>query len=317
MDPASEAPTSNEKPTRLGGYLLSCKTTSADSVDTLGGADDVTSWPDQLLNYPVSHSLQLNYANTSQSSFVAALTEDVLEEDPTSAHGPMTFHGFAKSGQAKGQLVYVGRGTKQDFETLKAQGVDFKGKIVLAQYGGVFRGLKVKEAAEAGAIACLIYTDPIEDGDITVENGYEAYPHGPARQPSSVQRGSAQFLSIAPGDPLTPGRPAYKNTKRLKRDDDILTIPSIPSFPISYKDALPLLRSLNGHGIKLEDRPDFKQGGLRYEGVEYYTGPGPDTVELNLKMDDKVTPIWNTMLVIPGALKDEIVVVGNHNDAWT
>jgi N-acetylated-alpha-linked acidic dipeptidase len=186
----------------------------------------------------------------------------------------------------------------------------------------------------------LIYTDPAEDGNMTIEAGLEPYPHGPARQPSacvplrplrrpscqltndsltpalpSVQRGSVQFLSIYPGDPLTPFVPAYKNATRLPSSDPSINIPSIPSIPISYQDALLLLKSLNGKGIKRLDKPGFREGGLGYLGVEYWTGPGEDTVELVNVMDDKVTPIWNTYAVIPGHLRDEVVILGNHNDA--
>lgn len=163
------------------------------------------------------------------------------------------------------------------------------------QYSGSFRGLKVGAAASVGASAVLIYTDPAEDGQITLENGYKAYPHGPARQPSSVQRGSVQFLSSYPGDPLTPFVPAYKDTKdRLPRDDPEINIPSIPSLPISYEDALPLLKSLNGKGIKMgKDNPEgFREGGLGYLGVEYWSGPGEEIVEVINIMEDKVTPIW-------------------------
>lgn len=224
----------------------------------------------QLLNYPVSHSLTLTPVGAKKPSFVASLAEDVIPEDPTSGFGPATFHGFSKNGTAKGQLVYVGRGTKEEFDSMVAEGIDFKNTIVLAQYSGSFRGLKVQAAAQVGAVGVLIYSDPAEDGNVTVEAGIEPYPHGPARQPSSVQRGSVQFLSIYPGDPLTPFVPAHKNASRLPLDSPDLNIPSIPSIPISYEDAIPLLKSLHGRGIKREDKPGFREGGLGYRGVEYW-----------------------------------------------
>lgn len=119
----------------------------------------------------------------------------------------------------------------------------------------------------------MIYTDPIEDGEVTELNGYLPYPHGPAREPSSIQRGSVQFLSAYPGDPLTPGFPAYKNASRLEQNDPSINVPSIPSLPLSYQDALPLLRSLNGIG------ESYAIGGLQHLNVSYSTGPGPDVIE--------------------------------------
>ncbi|GAA5958034.1 hypothetical protein JCM3765_006238 [Sporobolomyces pararoseus] len=281
------------------------------------------------LNYPISSSLTLSNPLNSTLLFNASLTETSFpDQDPSSIKGSPVFHGFSKNGTVKNaQLVYASRGTLEDFQRLKREGIDLKDKVVLVQYGGSFRGLKIKLAQEYGAIGCLIYTDPISDGEITEENGFKVYPFGPSRQPSSVQRGSVQFLSIRPGDPLTPFEPAYnpnlKNSPiRLPMNDTTrLNIPDIPSLPISYQDAIPLLESLKGKGIKREDRlkDGWKEGGLGYKGVEYWTGPsGPDRViELKNEMKDGINKIWNTMAIIPGVLKDEIVVIGNHNDAWT
>ncbi|BGO96033.1 hypothetical protein NBRC10512_002451 [Rhodotorula toruloides] len=287
-------------------------------------------WTDtyySLLNYPVSASLSITPPGASEPSWRAKLKEEVFKEDPTSGEGPGIWHGFSKNGTAKGQLVYASRGTKEDFELLKSKGVDVKGKIVAVQYGGSFRGLKVKAAAEAGAIGVVIFTDPIEDGDITASAGHAAYPAGPARAPSSVQRGSVQYLSLYPGDPLTPGQPSYNPDlpnapDRLDRDDPSVNVPTIPSLPLSYEDAIPLLKSLNGKGFKLEDgregKPEgWREGALREYGVEYFTGPGEDEIELVNNVDDKITPIWNTYALIPGHIKDEVVVIGNHHDAWT
>ncbi|KDE07172.1 hypothetical protein MVLG_02573 [Microbotryum lychnidis-dioicae p1A1 Lamole] len=275
-----------------------------------------------LLNYPVRQALTMTRPNEVKPCFVASLKEDILPEDPTSGQGPPPFHGFSKNGTAKGQLVYVGRGTHAEFKAMHARGIDFKSKIVIAQYSGSFRGLKAQVAAEYGAVGLLIYSDPVTDFDQTVEKGVKAFPHGPARQPSSVQRGSVQFLSIYPGDPLTPGLPAYENATRLDQDDYAsLNIPSIPSLPISYEDAIPLLKSLNGKGWKNEDREEgtgWKEGGLRYRGVEYWSGPGENEVELINIMEGGINKIWNTYAFIPGCqVEEEVVVIGNHRDAWT
>lgn len=167
---------------------------------------------DVYLNYPEDHSLSLlkqekskgaDGATSWKVSFKASLTEDILEEDPTSGLEDRvpTFHGYSASGNVTGSLVYVNYGTYRDYEDLVDAGVELEGKVAIARYGGVFRGLKVKRAQELGMVGVIIYTDPGDDGEITVENGYKAYPDGPARNPSSVQRGSVQFLSTRPGDP--------------------------------------------------------------------------------------------------------------------
>jgi len=120
-------------------------------------------------------------------------------------------------------------------------------------------------------------------------------------------------VSLYPGDPLTPGLPAYKNATRLPRDSKNLNMPGIPSVPISYEDALPLLASLNGHGIQI---PDW-QGGLAYIGVDYFTGPAEDgLLQMNNQIEESIKPIWNVYAIIPGHLTDEVVVLGNHRDAW-
>jgi N-acetylated-alpha-linked acidic dipeptidase len=157
---------------------------------------------DVYINYPKDHRLAL-LENTGSSKKVnwsvkyeASLEEPVLKEDPTTglADRIPTFHGYSASGNVTGQYVFVNYGTYQDFEDLVAANISLKGKIALAKYGLIFRGLKVKRAQELGMIGCVIYTDPADDGNITEANGYKTYPDGPARHPSSVQRGSVQFL---------------------------------------------------------------------------------------------------------------------------
>jgi N-acetylated-alpha-linked acidic dipeptidase len=170
--------------------------------------------------------------------------------------------------------------------------------IVLVKYGKVFRGLKVKAAQEAGAIGCLIYSDPGDDGEKTIKNGHMPYPKGPARQPSSVQRGSVQFLSSYPGDPSTPGYPAYKNASRVPGGN----FPAIPSLPISYEDALPLLRMVEGHGRLAKEVGADWEGGLTDE-VEYWTGPSQKDVRFVNEVDTKETPIWSVFAYIPGHIK--------------
>lgn len=214
-------------------------------------------------------------------------------------------------------FVYVNYGTYQDFEDLVKANISLAGNIALARYGGIFRGLKVKRAQELGMLGCVIFTDPGDDGEITAENGYDTYPNGPARNPSSVQRGSVQFLSVAPGDPTTPGYPSKPGVPRQPVDG---AIPSIPSLPISYAEAVPILKALNGHGPKAEDFNKYwtRNAGLGYKGVKYNIGPSPDSVVLNLVNEQNytITPQWDVIGIINGSIPDEVVVVGNHRDAW-
>ncbi|CRG90248.1 glutamate carboxypeptidase II [Talaromyces islandicus] len=277
---------------------------------------------DVYINYPLDHRLALLKQRSSEDdydvTFEATLEEDVLEEDGTSGLSDRvpTFHGYSASGNVTAPYVYANFGTYQDYEDLLAAGISVKGKIVLVKYGGIFRGLKVKRAQELGAVGVVIYTDPQEDGEITELNGYEAYPKGPARNPTAVQRGSVQFLSVAPGDPTTPG---YASKPGVERQNTENAIPSIPSLPISYTEALPLLKALNGHGPNATSFNKYWQGGgLGHKGVNYNIGPTPDDVVINLynQQEYVTTPLWNVIGVIKGSIPDEVVILGNHRDAW-
>lgn len=271
---------------------------------------------DVYINYPLDHRLAM--LKDGEVAFEATLEEDVLEDDPTTnlTDRVPTFHGYSASGDVTGSFVYANYGTYKDFEDLVNAGIDIKDKIVLVKYGGIFRGLKVKRASELGAVGVVMYSDPGDDGEVTEENGLKTYPDGPARNPSSVQRGSCQYLSIAPGDPTTPGYPSKPGAPREPVDG---RIPDIPSLPISYKEALPLLKALNGHGPNVTSFNKYWQGGgLGYKGVEYNIGPTPPNLTINLmnKQDYVTTPLWNAIGVINGTISDEVVVIGNHRDAW-
>ena len=264
------------------------------------------------LNYPVSHSLSLTYPNGSV--FQLSLEEAVLIEDETTSYPNRipTFNGYSFTGNATAEYVYVGRGQVVDFEALVALGVPLEGKIALAKYGGPFRGLKVKNAALYGMVGCVLFTDPGDDGNITEAAGYAAYPHGPARNPTSVQRGSVQFLSTYPGDPTTPGYPSKEDSPRADKSP---VVPSIPSLPISYAEAIPLLRALDGFGIPGDQVNRTKWvGGLN---VTYSTGPAPGAVlSMSNVMRDAFTPIWDAVGIINGTNQNEVIVIGNHRDAW-
>jgi N-acetylated-alpha-linked acidic dipeptidase len=256
--------------------------------------------------------LSLTYPNGSK--FVASLEEAVLEEDPTTGYPNRvpTFNGYSATGSVSAEFVYVGRGQKVDFERLLSLGVPLEGKIALTKYGGPFRGLKVKNSQDYGLIGTIIFTDPGDDGNITEANGYAAYPNGPARQPTSVQRGSVEFLSTYPGDPTTPGYPSHEDSPRADKSP---VTPRIPSLPISYQDAIPILSALDGHGAtgKEVNRTQWI-GALN---ASYSTGPAPGAVlSLENVMEDKYTSIWDAIGIINGTHEDEVIIVGNHRDAW-
>jgi N-acetylated-alpha-linked acidic dipeptidase len=261
----------------------------------------------------VSNSLLLTYPNGS--TYKPTLKEAVLEEDPTTSYpnSVPTFHGYSFSGNASAEYVYVGRGQQVDFQRLLALGVDLKGKIAIAKYGGPFRGLKVKNAQDHGMIGTVIFSDPSDDGNMTEAKGVAAYPNGPARNPTTVQRGSVQFLSTYPGDPTTPG---YVSKPDSKRADRSKITPQIPSLPISWIEAQPILRALNGYGTNgtAVNRTGWV-GAI--PGVTYSTGAGSGaTLSMSNVMNDTYATIWDAVGIINGTNQDEVVIVGNHRDAW-
>ncbi|KAK0656557.1 hypothetical protein B0T16DRAFT_343726 [Cercophora newfieldiana] len=309
----------------LAGKNLSQAVWTKDKWEEFGVRSEIVPY-DVYINYPVDHRLALlekkeesDGASSWKVAFEASLTEDAIDEDPTSDLNDRipTFHGYSASGNVTAPVVYVNFGTFQDFEDLIKANISLAGKIAIARYGGIFRGLKVKRAQELGMLGVILYSDPGDDGDNTEANGVATYPDGPARQPSSVQRGSTQFLSVAPGDPTTPGYPSKPGVPRQPVDG---AIPSIPSIPISYLDALPILKALNGHGPKADDFNQWwtRNTGLHYKGVEYNIGPTPDDLVVNLynQQEYVITPLWNVIGVINGTIPDEVIIVGNHRDAW-
>lgn len=239
--------------------------------------------------------------------FSAKLQEPALPDDPTSsqqAEQLPTYHAYSKDGDVTAPLVYVNYGIPEDYEQLDRMGVSVKGKIVIARYFHSWRGIKPKVAAEHGALGCLIYSDPHEDGFVQGET----FPKGAWRPKDGVQRGSVADMPVYPGDPLTPGVGATKDAKRLKIED-AATITKIPVLPISYADAQPLLEALTGRVA-----PPQWRGGL---GITYHVGPGDAKVHLKVKSDWGTKPVYDVIAKIPGAtLPDEWVLRGNHHDAW-
>jgi N-acetylated-alpha-linked acidic dipeptidase len=239
--------------------------------------------------------------------FSAKLQEPALPDDPTSsqqAEQLPTYHAYSKDGDVTAPLVYVNYGIPEDYEQLDRMGVSVKGKIVIARYYHSWRGIKPKVAAEHGAIGCLIYSDPHEDGFVQGET----FPKGAWRPKDGVQRGSVADMPFYPGDPLTPGVGATKDAKRLKIED-APTITKIPVLPISYADAQPLLEALTGRVA-----PPQWRGGL---GITYHVGPGDAKVHLKVKSNWGTKPVYDVIAKIPGAtFPDEWVLRGNHHDAW-
>ena len=238
--------------------------------------------------------------------YVAKLKEPVVPEDPNSgdAHQLPTYNAYGASGDVTGSVVYVNFGIPDDYDWLIKQGIDVRGKIVIARYGKSWRGIKAKVAAEHGAIACLIYSDPHEDGY------YEGdvFPKGPMRPADGVQRGSVLDMPLYPGDPLSPGWASEKGSKRLSIAE-AKSIMKIPVLPISYADAQPILEQLTGPLAPREWR-----GAL---GITYHVGPGATKVHMKTDYDWSTRPLYDVIATIPGSEQpDEWVIAGNHHDAW-
>ncbi|MFI5133753.1 MAG: transferrin receptor-like dimerization domain-containing protein [Chitinophagales bacterium] len=239
--------------------------------------------------------------------YKAKLEESTLAADKTSGQKTEqlpSYNAYSADGDVTAELVFVNRGIPADYDELERMGIDVKGKIVIAKYGGSWRGIKPKVAYEHGAIGCIIYSDPEDDGYAAGDT----YPEGAYRPKDGVQRGSVMDMPVYPGDPLTPGIAATKDAKRLAIKDAI-TIMKIPVLPISYEDALPLLQSLGGQVV-----PATWRGGLP---ITYHVGPSKDKVHLKLEFNWDLKQLYDVIAKMPGSeLPDEWVIRGNHHDGW-
>jgi N-acetylated-alpha-linked acidic dipeptidase len=244
---------------------------------------------------------------TAPVPFTARLVEPPVPGDSTSgqtAEQLPPFNAYSIDGDVTGELVYVNHGVPKDYEELERRGIEVKGKIVLARYGGSWRGIKPKVAAEHGAIGCIIYSDPKEDGFFQGD----VYPKGGFRNENSAQRGSVADMPLYAGDPLTPSVGATANAKRLDRKN-AKTLTRIPVLPIAYSDALPLLQALGGPMA-----PEAWRGSLP---VPYHLGPGPTRVRLQVAFDWKLVPAYDVIAKMAGAERpNQWIVRGNHHDAW-
>lgn len=241
------------------------------------------------------------------SNFKASLAEPALKEDATSGQTEEqlpVYNAYSVDGDVTAELVYVNHGIPSDYEELERHGIDVKGKIVIARYYGSWRGIKPKVAAEHGAVGCVIYSDPHEDGYFQGD----VYPQGAFRGELGAQRGSVMDMPLYPGDPLTPGVGATPDAKRLPISE-APTLTKIPVLPISYGDALPLLRALGGPVT-----PEAWRGALP---LTYHFGPGPAKVRLKLEFDWKQVPTYNIIARLSGSERpEEWILRGNHHDAW-
>lgn len=239
--------------------------------------------------------------------YTAKLEEPVIPGDSFTTQRSEqlpTYNAFSADGDVTAELVFANYGVPADYEALEKLGVDVRGKIVIAKYGGSWRGIKPKVAAEHGAVGCLIYSDPEQDG----YGAGDVYPKGAMRPAAGVQRGSVMDMPVYPGDVLTPNIAATKDAKRLDRNA-APTIMKIPVLPISYEDALPLLQSLQGQVV-----PPGWRGGLP---ITYHVGPSLDKVHLQAVFNWDIKPIYNVIAKMKGAqYPDQWVVRGNHHDGW-
>ena len=256
-----------------------------------------------LFPTPKSRLLEL----LGPAPFKASLQEPALSADPTSdqtSEQLPTYNAYSRDGDVTAPLVYVNYGRPEDYDVLDRMGISVKGAIVIARYGMSWRGIKPKVAAEHGAVGCILYSDPRDDG---FYNG-DDYPAGPTRPAAGAQRGSVMDMPVYPGDPQTPGVGAVAGAKLIPLDK-ITTITKIPVLPISYADATPFLKSLGGETV-----PEDWRGGLPFT---YHVGPSVAKAHLALAFNWDRKPLYDVIARIPGASHpDQWVIRGNHHDAW-
>jgi N-acetylated-alpha-linked acidic dipeptidase len=265
-------------------------------------------WEAQIENFdvlfptPKERRLEL----LAPEHFVAKLHEPPLTQDPTSsqeAEQLPPYNAYSLDGDVTGPLVYVNYGTREDYEQLDRLGISVKGAIVIARYGNSWRGIKPKVAAEHGALGCIIYSDPADDG----YGEGDIYPQGGLRNKDAVQRGSVADTYYA-GDPLTPGWGSVPGAQRLEIQDSQL-ITKIPVLPISYADAQPLLAAITGAVV-----PASWRGGLP---ITYHVGPGAAQVHLAMKSNWDTKRLYDVIAKLPGSeAQEQWVIRGNHHDAW-
>lgn len=256
-----------------------------------------------LFPTPKSRLLELQ----GPTPFTAKLQEPPISVDPTSGQTSEqlpTYNAYSRDGDVTAPLVYVNYGRQEDYEVLDRMGISVKGAIVIARYGMSWRGVKPKVAAQHGAVGCIIYSDPADDG----YNEGDPYPQGPMRPPEGAQRGSVMDMGLYVGDPQTPGVGAVEGAKLIPLDQ-VQTITKIPVLPISYADATPFLKALSGQVV-----PEEWRGGLPFT---YHVGPSAVKAHLAVSFNWDRKPLYDVIVRIPGEkYPDQWVIRGNHHDAW-
>lgn len=244
---------------------------------------------------------------TAPVAYKAVLKEPALKEDATSGQADQlpTYNAYSADGDVTADLVFVNYGLPEDYDMLARMGIDVKGKIVIAKYGRSWRGIKPKVAQEHGAVGCIIYSDPQDDG----YSVGDMYPKGAYRNEYEVQRGSVMDMPLYSGDPLTPGVGATTDAKRFASHNDAPNLLKIPVLPISYHDAIPLLQALQG--------PVAPAGWSGTLPFTYHVGPGAAKVHLKLEFNWDIVPCYDVIATIKGSqYPDEWIIRGNHHDAW-
>jgi N-acetylated-alpha-linked acidic dipeptidase len=259
---------------------------------------------DVLLPWPRKVAVSM----VEPDEYTASLAEDSypVDKDSYAVGASLTYLGMSASGDITADVIYAHSGNPEDYDWLESQGIDPRGKIAIVRYSMPYsyRGFKAWEAERRGVAALIIYSDPKDDG---YRRG-KVFPHGPWGPESHIQRGAITYDFIVPGDPLTPGWPSVEGTKRIT-PEEARSVPRIPAVPISWRDAKPILESLGGPVAPLE-----WQGALP---MTYHVGPGPAKVHVEIDMDGETRSIWVVEGRIKGSEKpDELVILGNHRDAW-
>jgi N-acetylated-alpha-linked acidic dipeptidase len=286
--------------------------TIAEAFEAMGLQTDVWAF-DALLPEPVRASVRIVGDQAKPDSKVRArrgivslaVSERELLADPATSHPDLDWgwNAFSGSGVVEAEVVYVNKGRKEDFATLKALGVDLVGKIALARYGGNYRGFKAKFAEAAGAIGLLMYLDP---GDYGFGRG-KTWPNGGWANDTCIQRGSILTLPYK-GDPLTPFVASQAGAERLALED--VPLPTIPVQPIGYAAAERIMAKMTGRAV--ED--DAWKGGMR---ATYRIEGGPMRVRLEVEQRRDVRSTANVIGILPGAeAPEQLVIVGCHHDAW-
>lgn len=293
----------SSQPNHLGSPHQYKNALYLDSLFTTWGFDSRIEEFKVLFPTPKERLLEM----VSPTPFKARLSEPAFPEDATSSIREGTlppYNAYSSDGDVTAELVYVNQGIPRDYKELEKRGISVEGKIVIARYGGSWRGIKPKVAYEHGAIGCIIYSDPKDDGYLVGDT----YPEGSWRPSVGVQRGSVMDMPYHPGDPLTPGRGATENAERLSMEESKVIL-KIPVLPISWEDALPLLKSIDGPVA-----PPSWRGGLP---ITYHMGPGSTKVRLKVEFNWDLVPLYNVIATMKGTLyPDQWVLRGNHMDGW-